>query len=179
MSIPVRHAIVVFMLATNSLALHAEKADRDKPMMIEADRMAVDDRNKVQTFEGRVKIVKGTFELQAAKVVVTQDAEGYQKTVATSGEGGLSRFRQKREGRDEYVDGEAERIEYFNRTDKAQLFLRAHMKNGEDEVRGQYIEYDGYTESYLVTNGPNASVSKGEGRVRAVIQPKTPSAPKP
>ena len=167
------------MILLCSPAVHAEKADREKPMNIEADRMTVDDRNKVQTFEGRVKMTQGTLVILANKVVVTQDADGYQKGVATNGEGGLARFRQKREGRDEYIDGEAERIEYYNRTDKAQLFQRAYMKNGKDEVRGQYIEYDGYTENYLVTNGPNASVVQGGDRVRAVIQPKGASASSP
>jgi lipopolysaccharide export system protein LptA len=172
------------LIAAVSLPARADKADREKPMNIEADRMTVDDRNKVQTFEGRVRMVQGTLVILANKVVVTQDAEGYQKGVATGGEGGLARFRQKREGLNEYIDGEAERIEYFNRTDKAQLFQRAYMKNGKDEVRGQYIEYDGYTENYLVTNGPNASVVQGGGdRVRAVIQPKgaqsAPAAAKP
>ncbi|MFT4172966.1 MAG: lipopolysaccharide transport periplasmic protein LptA [Rhodocyclaceae bacterium] len=155
------------------LAAQAERADREKPVNIEADKLTVDDRNKVQTFEGRVKMTQGTLVILADKVVVTQDADGFQKGVATGGEGGLSRFRQKREGRDEYIEGEAERIDYDGKTDRAQLFRRAYVKSGRDEVRGQYIEYDGVTENYLVTNGPNATVQQSAPeRVRAVIQPK-------
>lgn len=164
--------------------VQAERADRDKPINIEADRMTVDDRSKVQVFEGRVRLAQGTLVITANKVVVSQDAEGYQKGVATGGDGGLARFRQKREGRDDFIEGEGERIEYFSRTDKAQLFQRAYLKSGQDEVRGQYVEYDGYTEKYLVTNGPNASVVPSGERVRAVIQPRgsaasPPAAPKP
>lgn len=182
MSLPPLHRLLSLLVTSLVLLIpmqaRAERADRDKPINIEADRMTVDDRNKVQVFEGRVKLVQGTLVITASKVVVTQDEDGYQKGVATGGEGGLARFRQKREGRDEYIDGEGERIEYYSRTDKAQLFQRAYMKSGKDEVRGQYIEYDGYTEKYLVTNGPNASVVQGGERVRAVIQPKgSASAP--
>ncbi|MGC3964863.1 MAG: lipopolysaccharide transport periplasmic protein LptA [Rhodocyclaceae bacterium] len=171
MKLPVL-TVVAFLLA-QPLAALAERADREKPVNIEADKLTVDDRNKVQTFEGRVKLTQGTLVITADKVVVTQDADGFQKGVATGGAGGLSRFRQKREGRDEYIEGEAERIDYDGKTDRAQLFRRAYVKSGRDEVRGQYIEYDGVTENYLVTNGPNATVQQGAPeRVRAVIQPK-------
>lgn len=160
------------LLLTSPLA-HAEKADRSKPISIESDRLSVDDRNKVQVFEGRVKLVQGTLEIQAERLIVTQDAEGFQKGVATGGKDGLARFRQKREGRNEYTEGEAERIEYENRNDKAKLFGRAMTRSGLDETRGQYIEYNGYTEQYTVTNGPNASVSKtGNERVTTIIYPK-------
>ncbi|MCL2656803.1 MAG: lipopolysaccharide transport periplasmic protein LptA [Betaproteobacteria bacterium] len=155
---------------------HAERADRDKPVNIEADRVTVDDRNKVQVFEGRVKLTQGSLVIWADKVVVTQDAEGFQKGVATGGEGGLARFRQRRERKDEYVNGEAERIEYDARTDIAQLFNRAKVVSGKDEVTGQYISYDGYNETYLVTNAPNATVVQNtDARVKVTIQPKKKS----
>lgn len=164
---------------------HAERADREKPITIESDRVNVDDRNKVQVFEGTVRLTQGTLVIRSDKLVVTQDAEGFQKGVATGGEGGLARFRQKREGKDDYTEGEAERIEYDGRTDKARLFNRAMTRSGQDETRGQYIEYDGYSEQYSVTNGPNASVVKnGNERVVTTIYPKSAKpaaapAPKP
>jgi hypothetical protein len=49
----------------------AEKADRDKPVNIEADRVSVDDVKKVQTFEGNVQLVKGTLIIRAERIVVT------------------------------------------------------------------------------------------------------------
>lgn len=152
----------------------AERADREKPVTVESDKLNVDDRNKVQVFEGAVRLTQGTLVIRSDKLVVTQDADGFQKGVATGGDGGLARFRQKREGSDEYIEGEAERIEYDGRTDKARLFNRAMTRSGQDETRGQYIEYDGYTEQYSVTNGPNANVVKGsKERVVTTIMPKS------
>lgn len=160
----------------------AEKADRDKPINIEADKLSIDDRNKVQIYEGRVRMTQGTMQIRADKVVVTQDTEGFQKGVATGGEGGLARFKQKREASEEWFEGEAERIEYDGRADRTQFFQRAWVKNGQDEARGQYIEYNAITENYTVTSGPNATVVPG-GRATATIQPKntqsTPAASKP
>lgn len=154
-----------------ALPVRAEKADRDKPVNIEADRVTVDDVKKIHTFEGRVTLTQGTTMIRGDKIVVTQDLEGFQKGVAT---GNLAYFRTKRDGREEYVEGQAERIEHDDRTDTTQFFNRAWVKSGEDEVRGQYIQYDGRSEQYLVTNGPGGTVQSGrDSRVRAVIQPKS------
>ena len=147
----------------------AERADRGKPVQLEADRITVDDAKKVHILEGNVQLIRGTMVIRTDRLIVTQDETGFQKGVATGGEGGLARFRQKREGRDEYVVGEAERIEHDGKEEKTEFFQRAVVKSGLDEVRGPYISFDGLTENYLVTSG---SGSARKERVRAVIQPK-------
>lgn len=162
--------LIALLLA--SCPVFAERADRDKPVHLEANRVTVDDVKRVHIFEGNVVLTQGTLAIRTAKLVVTQDAEGFQKGVATSGDGGLARFRQKREGKDEYIDGEAERIEYDSRGEKAEFFNRAYVKSGADEVRGHFISYDGKTEQYLVTATPGANPGSKEGRVTAIIQPK-------
>ncbi len=175
---------VLACLLSVSLPASAEKIDRDKPVGLEADRITVDDSKKIHVFEGNVQLTQGTLVIRADKMVVTQDAGGYQKAVASGGADGLARFRQKREGKDEYIEGEAERIEHDGASDTTQLFTRAWVKSGLDEVRGQYISFDAKSETYLVSNGPNgASVaSTKHERVRAILQPRnkagaTPTAP--
>ena len=157
---------------------NAEKADRDKPVNIEADRVSVDDVRRVQTFEGNVQLVKGSLMIRAERIVVTQDDDGYQRGVATGSGSALARFRQKREGLDEHIEGEAERIEHDAKGEKTEFFNRAWVKSGLDEVRGQFISYDAKTEKYFVTSGPNGTRAQpGSGeRVRAVIQSKTKEA---
>ena len=170
--------VLCLIVATGSAI--AEKADRGKPINLEADKVTVDDRNKVHVYEGNVILTQGTLVIRAAKVVVTQDLEGYQRGVAYAPPGGLAKFRQKREGRDDYVDGEGERIEQDAKTEVTQFFNKAWVRSGQDEVRGEYIQYNGVTENYLVTNGPNATVVPGQqggGRVRAVIMPKGSTSP--
>lgn len=154
----------------------AERADREKPVNLEADRITVDDAKKLQTFEGNVTLQQGTLTIWADKIVVSQDADGFQKGVAT---GRLARFRQKRDGKNEWVDGEAERIEHDARNDKTEFFVRAHVKSGLDDVRGPYIVYNALTEQYLVTTGERKASDKPadpQGRVRAIIQPKNKSS---
>jgi lipopolysaccharide export system protein LptA len=144
---------------------HAEKADRSQPVNIESSRVNIDDRNKVHIFEGNVVLTQGTLTIRGDKLVVTQDADGFQKGVATADGTRLATFRQKREGANTWIEGEAERIEYDSHTERARLYNRAHVKSGGDEVSGHYLEYDAVSENYLVTNTTGS-------RVQVTIQPK-------
>jgi len=177
---PLVHLVRPFFAAAVILVCHtawAEQADRDKPVNIEADRVTLNEADKVQVFEGNVTLTQGTLVLRGDKIVVTQGLDGFQHGTVT---GNLARFRVKREGKDEYVEGEAERIEHDPKTEMSKFFQRAHIKNGQDDVRGQYLEYDGRADNYVVTNGPSNTVLPGkDGRVRVVIQPKTKGTPPP
>ena len=164
------------LLIALALPAYAEKADREKPINIEADRFSIDDIKKVQVFEGNVVLIQGTLQLHTSRLVVTQDADGFQKGVASGGANGLARFKQKREGVDEYIEGEAERIEHDARSETTEFYVRGWVKNGQDEVKGNYIRYDALTEKYLVTTGSGqtkTATGAPQARVRAIIQPKS------
>jgi len=163
--------VLVFTAVLVALPALAERMDRDKPVNIEADRMLADDGTKTVVFEGRVVLTQGTFVLRADKLTVRQDKEGFQTGVAT---GSPATFRQRREGTDEWIDGEALRIEYDGRGERVELFDRARVRRDKDEVRGNYISYDTRSEVYRVQGSKELSASPGgrDERVRAVIQPK-------
>lgn len=164
--------ILAALLAFIPLAAHAERADREQPINIEADKVTVDDRNRTHTFEGNVILTQGTLELRGTKLVVVQGADGFQTGVATAAQGKLATFRQKRESSDEFVEGEAERIEYDGRNETARLFQRARVKAGGDVVSGDVIEYDALTENYTAHRAPTPGQADSS-RIRVTIQPKT------
>jgi lipopolysaccharide export system protein LptA len=167
------------LLVVLALPAYAEKADSEKPINLEADRISMDDVKKVQIFDGNVILTQGTMQIRTAKLVVTQDADGFQKGVASGGANGLARFKQKLDGKDEFIEGEAERIEHDARAEKTEFFVRAWVKNGQDEVKGHYISYNSLTENYLVTNGAGetkTATGAAQARVRAIIQPKGKNA---
>lgn len=175
----IRPTLLAALMAAAVQPALAERADRDKPIQLEAERVTVDDAKKIQVLEGDVVLTKGTLIIQSAKVVVTEDQYGFQKGTAFGGKDGLARFRQKREGRDEYVEGEAERIEYNTHNEIAELFHRAWVKSGEDQVKGDYIWYDSISEKYLVTAGQTRDPKGPPARVRAIIQPRNKTTPPP
>ena len=153
-----------------ALPAHADKADRNKPIHLEADRVTVDDAKQIATFTGNVVLTQGSMILRGDRMEVRQDRDGFKQGTMW---GNLAYFRQKREGYDDFIEGWSERIEYDSRADKVQMFNRAMLKRGQDEVRGSYISYDSATEFFQVTGGTKAASAKGgEGRVRAIMQPK-------
>ncbi len=172
-----RTAVIACCLLTAAIA-HAERADRDKPVNLEADQVTVDDNKQTATFIGNVVLTQGTLVIRGDRMVVQQDADGFKYGVAY---GNLASFRQKREGYDEYVDGYAERIEYDSKAEKLQMFNRAYLKKSNDDVRGNYISYEIATEFFKVVGGGKQAATAGnpEGRVRAVIQPKSKEQPAP
>ncbi|WP_035382859.1 lipopolysaccharide transport periplasmic protein LptA [Ferriphaselus sp. R-1] len=151
----------------------AERADRDQPMYLDADTVNIDDARQISIFEGNVKLTQGTLIITGSKIVVTETATGDKHGTIT---GKLAHFRQKRDGADEYVEGDGLRIEYDTRNEFLELFGEAHMKRTNDEVYGDHITYDSRTEVFHV-DSPRTPTSGPRGRVRAVIQPKSESAP--
>jgi lipopolysaccharide export system protein LptA len=165
-------AACAVLLAGPSLA---EKADRNKPIHLEADRVTVNDAKQVATFTGNVVLTQGTLVMRGDRMEVRQDKEGFRRGVIW---GNLAYFRQKRDGFDEYIEGWAERVEYDGRADKVQMYNRAMLKRGQDEVRGNYISYDSNTEFFQVDGGGTKSASgkPGDNRVRVILQPKPKDA---
>jgi lipopolysaccharide export system protein LptA len=159
-----------------SMQALAEAADRDKPIELEADSVTVNDAKKISTYSGNVILTQGTLIIRAAKLIVREDKEGFQHSTST---GNPTTFKQKREGKNEFMEGSAQRIEYDGRMDKVQLYTKAWVKRGEDIVHGDYISYDANAEYAEVLGGTKtADGVTTSGRVRATIQPKNKS-PKP
>ena len=146
----------------------AERADRDKPIHLEADQLRIDDAQQISTFIGNVKLSQGTLLIRGDKIVVTQDQDGFKHGTAY---GNTASFRQKREGLDEYVEGYGERIEYDTRAETVDFYVRARLKRDLDEVLGEHITYSAKTEIFQVNGGNASTESSPPKRVRAVLQP--------
>ncbi|MBT2300230.1 lipopolysaccharide transport periplasmic protein LptA [Variovorax paradoxus] len=163
-------------------AAQAEKADRTKPMNIEADAMRYDDLKQTSVFTGNVVVTKGTIIIRGIRIDVRQDPEGYQYGVVTAAPGKLAYFKQKRDaGPDEWIEGESEVIEYDSRADNVKFIRRAVMRRlvgatPNDESSGPLIVYDQSNDTFTVNGSPlppNAGVAtQPGGRVKAILTPK-------
>ena len=186
---------VMLCLALLAGPLWAEKADRNKPMNIESDALRYDDLKQVSVFTGRVVLTKGSIVIRGAQVEVRQDNEGYQFGLVTAEPGKLAFFRQKREGVDEYIEGEGQVLEYDGKADTVKFMQSAVLRRLRgatlaDEVTGHVIVYNNTTDVFTVDSGKPrgagaAGSNAGSGsRVRAMLTPKpaaetTPSGPAP
>ena len=162
-----------------ALPARAEKADRDKPMNAEADALRYDDLKQTSVFTGNVVITKGTILIRGARVDVVQDAECYQQAVVIAEPGKLAYYRSKRDGVDETIEGEGERIEYDGRADNVKFIRQAVMRRyvaGKlaDESHGTLIRYENTTDVFTVDGSVQAkpTAANPSGRVRAVLSPR-------
>lgn len=164
----------------------AEKADRNKPMNIEADALRYDDLKQTSVFTGRVVLTKGTIVIRGGKLDVRQDPDGSQFGLVTAEPGKLAFFRQKRDGVDEYIEGEGELIEYNGKADTIKFTKRAQLRRYKgavlnDEMTGETIVYDNTVDVFTVdggaargtSGGPTGSTGTGGGRIRAMLTPKS------
>jgi lipopolysaccharide export system protein LptA len=161
----------------------AEKADRNQKMVIEADELRSDDLNQITVYTGRVVLTKGTLLLRGARLEIREDPQGNQFATLTAQAGQRAFFRQKREGVDEFLEGEAQTIEYDGKIDTVRFVQRAELRRLRgavlnDELSGALIVYDNKTDVFTI-NGSGADKVSG-GRVRVMLTPKNPaSAPVP
>ena len=180
------HALALFLVAALSAA-HAEKADRSKPLTIEADQPGtVDLLKQVVVFNGNVVMAQGTMTIRAERVEVRERPDGYRNATAQGSAGKPAAFRQKRDGVDETIEGSADRIEYDSRGDVVRFAGNAQVRRlrggaAADEISGSVITYDNGNETFNVQGAattPGVAAAPGNGRVRVVITPKPePAAP--
>src|SRR5260221_7017536 len=115
--------VFAFLFLSIAFSALAKKADKDKPTQIEANSLSSDETRRMNIFEGNVVLTKGTLTVRADRIVVRQDPEGFQSTVAT---GAPVRFRQRQDPKDAkeavWLDGEALRLEIDDRKSTVELY---------------------------------------------------------
>lgn len=186
-ALPVLLALLIAAAAVSlALPARAERADRAKPLTIEADQPGTLDLIKqVVVFNGNVVVAQGTMAIRAERVEVRERPDGHRSATALGSAGKPASFRQKREGVDETIEGQAERIEYDSRGDVVRFAGNAQVRRlrgstPADEITGSLITYDNGNETFSVQGAPaqagGSASAPGSGRVRVVITPKPEAA---
>ncbi len=148
-------------------AARAERADRDKDIVVNADHLSADDVAHTSVFEGNVVVVQGTMRMTANKVTVREDAERHKFYVAF---GNPVTFRQKKDNVDEYVEGYAQRAEYDDLSGIVKLYEKARVTSGANVINGEYIQYDMNKELAEVQGAPpGTKLAPGEAPPRPKI----------
>ena len=171
-----RLPLIALCLALGGTAVWAERADRDKPMQVEADRMQHDEQKQFSQFIGSVQATKGSLLLRAERLEVQQDAQGRQQARFWAAPGQRVFFRQKREGLNEFIEGEAEQIDYDSQGDAMTLQRRAEvriLREGKlaDQIQGQRILYRNADE--VMTVDGKLQDSSARQRVRVLMSPRS------
>lgn len=162
----------------------AERADRSRPLTLESDRpCTVDLAKQVSQCSGNVVVTQGTLALRAPRLELRETPEGYQIVTATGEPAAPARYRQKRDGVDETIEGQAQRIVYDGkaatlRFEGDAVVRRLAGAQTRDEIHGRLIVWDAIGEQFSVEGGAATAANPG-GRVRAVIAPRDAAASAP
>ena len=173
--------MAIIALACAGPTAHAEKADRTKPMSVTSggDHPDVVDLKKHSAvFTGNVVITQGSLEIHADRVEVSQDPDGNQLGYAYGSGARPATFRQKRDGTDEYSEGDAQKIEYDSAANRVRFVGAAHLRMLKgtavtDQANAALITYDTGTETIKLGSGePGTAASSTGGRTTVIFTPK-------
>ncbi|MEB0140965.1 MULTISPECIES: lipopolysaccharide transport periplasmic protein LptA [unclassified Undibacterium] len=171
-------ALLATLVGTLLPSAHAEKADSQKEMVIEAEHLVSEGKSNTNTFTGDVVITRGTLLVKAERAVAVKAADEFQHINLFAKPGAKIHFRQKRDGgADLWVEGEAEKAEYDEKTEFVKFISKAHVryldgKRVTDEQEGEFLSYDSKNDVFVGSNSSNGTQVNGGGRIKMTIQPK-------
>lgn len=185
MTFPVRStalaAAALLSLLLAAPASWGEKGDRNKPMVVDADKPGtLDFQRQVVVFNGNVSISQGTLSLRAERIEVRESKDGQRTATAIGSTDKPAQYRQKRDVLNEWVEGSAERIEYDTRSDTLKFSGNASVRRlrgtePADEITGNHIVWDNKVDVFSVSGGVPSAANPG-GRIRAVLAPRADPA---
>jgi lipopolysaccharide export system protein LptA len=155
---------------------HAEKADKDKPINFSSDTGGANYEQKTGSLRGNVVLTQGTMTIRADRIDFKQNPDN---SISATVYGNPLSFRQKKDGSDEFYEGYAQRAVYDGQKDFLELFDRALLKQGNDEIRSNYISYNTSTGVFTAEGRPDQpGTTQGPGaRVRGTFQPREENMP--
>jgi lipopolysaccharide export system protein LptA len=154
---------------------HAALADAAQPLSVESDQPGkIDLKKNIVEFNGHVVVTKGSLTLQASRIEIRETPGGQHQATAIGTASKPAKFRQKRAGLNEFIEGVAERLQYDTKTETVEFIHNAAVRRLRgsqvaDEISGERVSYNNRTEVFNVTGSANS-------RVRAVLTPKAQKA---
>ena len=156
---------------------NAEKADQDKPIILEAEKVSVNDVQQVYDLKGQVLLIKGSIIVTGEDGHIQVDPEGYELVDVKGSAVTTASFRQRREGpADEFIQGRGTQVTYNAKTEILTITGDASLKRSLnmqmlDQLQGWKIEYDDIKERYRVTPPANAK-AEDLPLARAILSPR-------
>ena len=152
-----RLTILTLLWVSLANLAHAEKADQDKPIILEAEKVSGNDTSQVYDLNGEVLLIKGSIIVTGDDGHIQIDPEGYEFIDVKGTPEAVATFRQRREGiANEFMQGIGAHATYDAKTEILTLTGEASLKrllNMQmlDKLYGWKIEYDDVKQYYRVT----------------------------
>jgi lipopolysaccharide export system protein LptA len=159
--------LAALVLAALVLPAGALESDRRQPMLIEADRVEVDEGQSTSLYLGNVQVDQGTMRLLADRVTVHHRADRRPRYIIARGQPAF--FKQQLDGDDGEMQAYANRMDYDAERDELILTEQALVIQGKDRIASDRIVYDrahsrvqaGAGERVKITITPDEAKQKG------------------
>jgi len=157
---------VALLLLLLPCQLWALATDRDQPIEVEADQLEVREQERVSIYLGNVKLVQGSLEINADRVVIHFNEANELTLMEMTGT--PATLRQLDDNQQE-MWGEAKQIDYTQSKSLLELRNSARLSQAGDIIESDLIRIN--TESSSLQAGSMES----DQRVKMLIQPKQDS----
>ena len=157
--------------------VRAEKADQDKPVILEAEKVSVNDVKQIYDLNGQVLLIKGSIVVTGEDGHITVDPQGYEFVDVIGNPNEVASFRQRREGpADEFMQGHGAQVTYDAKSEFLTITGNASLKrllNMQmlDQLKGWKIEYDDVRQYYRVIP-PKDAKPEDLPLARAILSPR-------
>lgn len=164
------HNVLLCALLGNSLWLAPALAEKkSQPIYIVSDSLRVDEKKGLSHFRGHVRFTQGDMVIQADSIRTKTKNGSIDKVIV---KGSPVRMNQASTGK-EAISATANKVEYFADTEMVHLYGNARLQQGAQQFTGEHIQYNSRSQQVIANGGPQTTKSNGQGRVKAVIMPKT------
>ena len=150
------------LLACLTTPLWALPGDQDQPIQIEADRLQMDEVNRVSRYFGNVTIVQGSIQFEGDSIAVYFNQNDELDLLEIKGR--PARFKQlNADGKP--VSASARLLRYFEADARLELRGDALFRSEDDQIQSDSINL--FTQNDAIEAGS----PEGDSRVRMLIQP--------
>ncbi len=139
----------------------------DQTIYLEADQVEINDKQKISTYQGNVKLSRGEITLLADKITAQKNSKGLTKFLAV---GNPVTFNKAQRTGQKHIKGQALEIEYDTEKEIMTLKNKAKLWQANDQFSGNLIIYNIAQGSVTANKG-----NRKKGRVQVIIHPNSQS----
>ena len=159
----------ILLLVACLLSLPSYAQQKKHPIFIESDTLLIEEKKGISHFSGQVKFKQGDLIIRADSIKA-KSKSGKLSTVVIKGK--PIKLDQKSANK-KPITASANKIEYFADSEMVHLYGNALLQQGQQQFRGEHIQYSSRSQQ-VIANGNQQTVDNNrQGRVKAVIMPKT------
>ncbi len=141
--------------------------DGDQPIAVEADNLEIRDAENISIYDGNVRLVQGSMEIDSDRLVIHFNADN--ELVLMEMTGSPVHFRQLDDQRREML-GEARQVRYHEADSMLELSESAWLSHAGDRIESELIRVN------TRDNSIQAGSAESDKRVKMLIQPRQNTA---